>query len=252
MNKDLAVLISSCDKYSDLWDPFFGMFFKYWSNCPYEIYLVSENNKFNDYRVKTINPKVDQTWSERLLFALDNINQKYVLLMLEDYIILKSVDNDRIEHCLDVLIKNNASNIKLLPVPGPDKPLLEDIGILSKGRDYRTSTQASIWDKEILKSLLRKEESVWDFESKGNERSNSLDNLFLSINLDVNGDPVEDGNYPLTYYCTAVHRGKWRREAVDIIKKNKIAINLNARPQESRFEMIKRIIERRIYKLLKK
>src|SRR5436190_9796113 len=111
MNKELSVLVSSCDKYSDLWNPFFGMFFKYWEDRPYNIYLVSENNKYGSSRVKTINPNQNQTWSARLLWALEQIDNKYVLLMLEDYILLKKVDNQWIEHCLDVLIKNNAANV---------------------------------------------------------------------------------------------------------------------------------------------
>ena len=36
-----AILIVSCDKYSDLWDPFFKLFFKFWPDCPFNIYLLS-------------------------------------------------------------------------------------------------------------------------------------------------------------------------------------------------------------------
>lgn len=246
MNKDLAILVSSCDRYSDLWSPFFGMFFKHWKNCPYDIYLCAESLKFPDSRVKTINPSAIQTWSEMLLGSLEKIDQKYVLLMLEDYLLLKDVDNQRIKACFDVLVKSNASCLRLIGFLGPDKDFENDIGIVSKGRNYRVSTQASIWDKKVLQSLLRKEESAWDFEIKGTERSNLSDDLFLCVKEDEKGGAVEEGDYPLTYYCTAVHRGKWRREAVTICKNNSIAIDLKARPQESYFEMYKRIIRRKL------
>jgi len=38
---DTCVLIASCDAYSDAWAPFFALMKKYWPDCPYPIYLIS-------------------------------------------------------------------------------------------------------------------------------------------------------------------------------------------------------------------
>ncbi len=40
-NSELAILVCSCDKYADVWEPFFKLFFKFWPDCPYPIYLLS-------------------------------------------------------------------------------------------------------------------------------------------------------------------------------------------------------------------
>ena len=49
-----AVLILSCDKYADIWTTFFAFFFKYWPDCPFTIYLASNEKQFEHDRVVTI------------------------------------------------------------------------------------------------------------------------------------------------------------------------------------------------------
>ena len=44
-NSQYAVVVSSCDAYSDAWKPFFKLFFKYWSDCPFPIYLVTNTRE---------------------------------------------------------------------------------------------------------------------------------------------------------------------------------------------------------------
>lgn len=39
----IAVLIVSCDKYSDLWDPFLRAFDRYWPDCPFTVSLLSSH-----------------------------------------------------------------------------------------------------------------------------------------------------------------------------------------------------------------
>ena len=34
-----SVLVPSCDAYADLWIPFFALFWRYWSDCPFPVYL---------------------------------------------------------------------------------------------------------------------------------------------------------------------------------------------------------------------
>ena len=42
-DKNLTILVTSCDKYSDLWIPFIKLFRKFWSDCPYKLVLISES-----------------------------------------------------------------------------------------------------------------------------------------------------------------------------------------------------------------
>ena len=251
LNPELAVLVLSCDKFSDAWEPFFGMFFRYWSDCPYTIYLCTETLSYDHPRVKTIKPGQELGWSARLQWALVNIPEQYLLFLLEDYIFLKPVSNERIEHHFSILRKTEACYLRLFPCPGPDEPLsgYPGIGVIKLGSPYRNCTQAALWKKEALLSIIDPNESVWDFELIGAKRAETLKGMFLCVEIDEKGDPLEEGDYPITYYCTAINRGKWRREAVKIIKKHGFRVNLKARPQESLKAKYVRIARRKYFAL---
>ena len=86
MEKRLAILVCSCDKYEDVWNPMFEMFFKFWEDCPYDVYLLTNNKKYDNYRVKTIITGDDVSWSKAFRTALESIKEEYVLIIMEDYI----------------------------------------------------------------------------------------------------------------------------------------------------------------------
>jgi hypothetical protein len=45
-NNNLSIVVSSCDSYSDLWNPFFTLLKKYWIGIEkYPIYLCTESKK---------------------------------------------------------------------------------------------------------------------------------------------------------------------------------------------------------------
>ena len=67
-----SVLIYSCDKYSDVWEPFFTLFFRYWE-CPYRVYISSETKKCRVPGVTTLN--VNGEWSDLIRQALEQIAQ---------------------------------------------------------------------------------------------------------------------------------------------------------------------------------
>ena len=78
-----AVLIPSCDTYRDLWDIFFTLFFRYWEDCPYLIYLGTNHLKYNNKRVKIITTS-DDDWSSRFCAVFEKIPDPYTIVMNED------------------------------------------------------------------------------------------------------------------------------------------------------------------------
>jgi hypothetical protein len=224
---NLAVLVSSCDKYHDLWNPFFTLFFRYWPDCPYPVYLVSNHLIYSDSRVNTIAVGDDRDWSSSLKNALLHITQPYLILLLEDYLIEERVDTEYIEALTVYMKKRKAGCLRIFPTPGPNVGCVDNhrVGEISKGSDYRLSLQAAIWDREVLLGLLRVGESPWELEILGSKRTDMLDMPFLSVERN------RQGVYPITYFCTAVLRGKWMPDAVKLCKKNGINIDLRARSQ---------------------
>ena len=219
----LAVIVVSCDLYSDIWIPFFTLFFKYWNDCPFPVYLTSNFLQYPDFRVKTINLENDENWSSSLKKALKKINENYVILILEDFLITHYVDTGQIKELWQYMREKNAACLRLFPCPGPDKTCKDNpnVGAIVKGASYRSSTMVAIWDKEILLTLLQNGETAWEFELKGTKRTNNLDRPFLSVI--ISDDP------PIQYICTAITRGKWMPEVPDFFKNEGIHIDFSQR-----------------------
>lgn len=225
LNKICSIVVSSCDAFSDVWEAFFTLFFKYWPDCPFPIYLISETKKYADDRVKMINIGEDKKWATNLKNALKNIDTKNIIYLQEDYLLESEVDTERILKLLNILRENNAAYLKLFPSPVPKKKFggYEDIGEIKKGDKYSISLQAAIWDKKISESLLVDGESGWDMEFKGSIRSVDAKEPFLSVY-----------NNALDYfYATAIKKGVWYYDAVKLCEREGINIDKTKRKIET-------------------
>lgn len=235
MMSDIAVLVVSCDKYKDLWKPFFTLFFRYWHNCPYPVYLGSNHLTYADSRIKAITVGDDRDWSSGFRKMLEQIPHPYVILLLEDYLLKQQVDSDRIQSLAAYMKFKKAGVLRLFPCPGPDIPCADntEVGEIRNGAEYRLSLQAAIWDKQVLLSLLREGESPWQLEVLGSKRTNELNVPFLSVKRNNSHD------YPIPYFCTAVVKGKWISDAVELCKKEGINIDLAVRPLQTWYDRLK-------------
>jgi hypothetical protein len=225
MTDEMAIVIPSCDKYSDLWPSFFFFFKKYWPDCPYPVYLLANDLKCDYVGVTTIRLGLDVSWASNLNKALDTIKEQRILILLEDYFLTERVDGKLIEHYESLMKKDNLAYIRLVPVPPPDADSAVDerLGIINKGSAYRTSLQAAIWDRDPLIYLLDRTGSPWEFEIKGSFISSEISAPFLSVKNEANA-------VPLNYYCTAVVQGKWMPGAVRLCKEQGAPLDTTKRP----------------------
>ena len=247
VNKKTAILILSCDKYADAWLPFCLFLEKYWSDCPFPIYLGTNEKEFKFKNVKQIFSHKNTNWSEELQIILKQIPEENIILILEDYFIYKPVNNETIFKLIDIMESQKAGYLKLAAFPKkyeklwPYKPFLVNpgVGLLEKGGKYRVCLQPAIWNKNILLKLLNPNESPWQFEIEASKRSNLLNNPFLCILP----NPLENNVHgPIHYYCTALTAGKWMRGAVKLCKKENISLDLTQRSVETIYEEWKRKI----------
>jgi len=227
-----AIVVPSCDSYEDAWSPFFTFFFRYWPDCPFPIYLITETKRYPDKRVRMLNLGKDNGWANNMFIALDTIPEKYFIYFLEDVYITKKVDTARIIRLFDLLKKDNVSCLRLFPAPGPDKAYGNDkeIGIIANDAPYRVSTMPSIWDKEAFKRLLKHGENAWQMELDGTKRAAQMDELFLS---------VWPGDDAMPLFATAIKKGRWQYDALRLCKSEGIPV-VSARPREGFIEYITR------------
>lgn len=198
-----SVLVASCEKYSDLWTPFFKLFLKYWSDCPFFVYLISNEKQFLYQKVQNIQVGPDKSWSDSMQVALRSLKSEYIIMFLDDFFLRKPVKTELILTLLKILMEIDGKMLRLVPRPGPDIRIKDfhEIGLIERGAPWRISTQIAIWRRDFLMEILRGGESIWEFEVRGSERSNKYaDGLFC-----VWKPAIDYGHH-------VVERGKWFRD----------------------------------------
>lgn len=174
MARTFAILVPSCDRYSDLWESFTATLRRRWKLESTEIYVVSNFKPCQIGGTSPICIGADVTWSANLIKALELIPHEYVLIFLEDLYLKSDVDSVRVQALISRCMENGWDYLRLNPTPAPAEPIRDGVGIVPAGDFYRTSTVLSLWRKEALLSMLRPEESAWDFEIRGSARTDHL------------------------------------------------------------------------------
>lgn len=201
LSASMAIVVASCDKYSDLWQPLFGEFFKHWPDCPYPVYLVANHQTCQDRRVTTLHAGDDLDWSTTIARSLEGLNHSHILFWIDDAFLAGTVDTGRVQALFKFAVEQQANFVRLRPNPKPSRWLDRDIGVLDAKAAYRVSLFATIWRIEALNAILKPGESAWQFEVNGTERSRSRDG-FYTTRTDVFS------------YLHGVERGIWILPAV--------------------------------------
>jgi len=184
LKNKISVLIPTCDSYSNCWEGL-GLSWEILSGLDLNIYVISDNNKFN-YEYKNIIPlsinKPDYTkydFSNKLIYALDKIKTKYVLLMCDDMWPERSIKNIMPEF-IKFMDNEQADCLRIhekLHWWGYDFETSDKfIGgnrVLKMQQDsvWLLTHNAAIWNVEYLKSIMFPNEDPWNNEILGTERA---------------------------------------------------------------------------------
>ena len=179
MRKDLAILILSCDRYSELWKPFFLNFRLKWAECSYPIYLLANHKTFDADKVRTINVGDDADWSSNLIRAIDYIEEDYILTIFDDLFIKNDINDKEFDEIFCDFKKYAMNYLSL----SPDTRTQWNFGgkpyyLIPAGDFYRSSAVFTLWKKEVLCALLEKGENAWQFEFYGTDRTKQYNNWF--------------------------------------------------------------------------
>lgn len=233
MRDKVSVLISSCDKFKDVW-PIFDFFFqKNWGNCSLNKYFLSNYEKNVPEGFKSISVGEDISWSSNLELALNEIDTPYVFIFLDDCFINNKVDNEKLEEIFIDFENNDGNYLKFISQPKSRKktksPFFNE---LPKGSLYRSTGVFAIWKVDVLKKTLKSGENAWEFEEFGSTRSDEFDNFFV-INNDFFKNPIH-----------GVAKGKFLYNTFDLFKKeypellSLIKREVNTRKGENRQALI--------------
>lgn len=220
------MLIVSCDRYSDVWAPFFHFFFKAWPDCPYPVYLGANRKPADHPRVRSLTIGEDLDYSSNLLQMLQTIPNEWVLVWLDDLFPSKPIDTAAIEQLVATAAARNAAYLKPLAVPPLALGADGEIGELPRGIHYRLSLTVGLWRKSALMRILKPGESAWDIERKASPRSDDFAEPFLALTSRGRRNP------PVTV-VNGIIKGKWTRPAARLLRREGFAALLPGRQLQS-------------------
>lgn len=254
---DCVILVSSCDKYSELWSPFFKLLEENWpelntTHKDLKVYLLANKKSYTSPKVQMINIPNEISWSDNMLVALDKIDAKYVILFLDDYWLNSKVDQKRLDEIFATMRKMDAAYVQLYMDAYPQKvvtPVLgiKDVAYKNKFQKYRASLQLAIWETKAIKQILRSGENPWEFELAASIRSSGYPKDFLIVR----------DNMPIDY-INASYQGHILPEAVTLAKKfdptytNSLPVltkekwDLKLKELKSRWQSVKDLVTRNI------
>jgi hypothetical protein len=217
LEAEIAVVVPSCDSYSDLWPPFFDLFARFWPDCPFPVYLISNRRGFSRAGVENLLVGDDVSWSDNLMRALSKVDAEYVLLLIDDLLLVKPVNTCELLNVLDEFVKSGGNYLRLNPKPKPDRFWSKRLGIVSKGTIYRTATVSSVWKRQTLLELLVSGETAWDFELLATVRSDVYDGFYAT-------------HVRYLSVVNAVIKGRWERSALSKLRRLSVQLKLGERP----------------------
>ncbi|MGI9215210.1 MAG: hypothetical protein ACR2HS_06185, partial [Gammaproteobacteria bacterium] len=195
---DLSIVITSCDKYSGLWEPFFSLLFKHWPSLLEEkldnklikhkipIFLISNTKTYNKNhnRIKHMLFPNEISWSDNMLKTLSKVTTKYVLYLQEDYFLNKPVNEQLLVDILNYAKINNAMFIQISTFDSRAEKIKKinnniNLSELDKYSPYKVNLQAGIWNKQAFEWLIKLDENLVQFEIRGSARSQGMPGLFL-------------------------------------------------------------------------
>jgi hypothetical protein len=236
----ISILVSTCDSYHDVLNLFFESFIDNWPNCKCQIIINGEKKKYINRNLNIINHLSDEiTWGARLLSSLNKIDNDYVIVLLDDYIIESPIDSVKLNNALS-LIQNdkNISCIYLYHesslVMNPSE--IKNYNIVANNSLYKINTLPSIWNRQELIKVLEKEDDPWTWEAFSMYRESAKKSLIYSVsneNNNIYNYSAKTGG--------AVYRGKWVKEVViDKILKYNMPNDFTKRAYLDENEIIKR------------
>jgi hypothetical protein len=216
MEERTAVLMMSCEKYQQVWRPFFELFFRYWPDCPYKVYFGTDRGSYPG--VETIALGVDHHWAGNVLAVTERIPAEKILLFQEDFLLSDPVDTTRVRQLVRHAFDHHVASLRFVPFPPPTSPWhgTDFLGQVGRFDDFRFSFQLTLWDKEYYRSLMVPGEDPWTTEFVAARRSVTSHPPFLAV------QPWN--NSPIPYLQYAIDQGEWQEPALALLRREGISL----------------------------
>lgn len=223
---DVAIVVSSCDAFFDAWRPFAFFFRKFWNDCPFPAYLITNRLEVRSSWIKPIRIGRDKGWASNMIVALREISQPYVLYMQEDYFLTAPVQGEQLVADFKYSYEHDAAAFCFYgrsKLEANFQWLNDRYGVVPQDSDGRARCQVTLWKRDVFASALRAGETAWNMEARGSDRVR--DALCLSY--------VGSDKGPIPYLMSGISRGLWMPDALALCREHDFTIRPKFRPNHS-------------------
>lgn len=205
-NQTIQVIVMYSDKNMWLIPAYLRAWEKYANHIPYQFHLVfcgytpiAENLRWlgvDNYIIGRQEDYPANRWSDSFLQVLDNVAEKTFIFMLEDYILIRDVDNLGVKHLYDYVkdrdyvLKADLTHDRLWSGGGTRYlwgfNTYGHCGHLDLirsyvGTDYQMSLWGGIFNRDTMRQFVVPGETAQQLELNGTHRVNSVGDSVLVI-----------------------------------------------------------------------
>lgn len=218
--QDIAIVVISFDKYSDIWDTFSLCINRFWNPRRYKTYLINNTAQPQYDGIEVINTGKEIAWSHRMRTALEKIPEKYVILLLEDYLISETVDEEIVLKAINYMKDQDLDYLRIAPIPIMKNAKKGEFATpITSEMLYGVNLQAAIWKKSYLEKTLDKENfSAWEFEARQK----------FGETTRVEGRCFATNEFVIPY-LNGIIQGKWYKKTIEDMNNIGIKIPLGDR-----------------------
>jgi hypothetical protein len=210
---NFCILTHTHSDCKDLYDLYFDSINTYFTK-EIQHYVCVDEEISTDRSINQIIYKKNSLFADRILLALSQIKQDFILFSLEDYVLYDYVDQISLNEYLNFMSQNPIIGfIRLIQsgiVKDQQYPEYDKLVVLKKYSDYYFSTQITIWRKDLLIQLFEsyKTQTVRDEIATSYELS-KFDYIGMAVKRKGKsvGGHFDSLEYP--YIATACVGGKW-------------------------------------------
>ncbi len=173
-HESFEVIISSCERFSDLWDAYFCLLDTSWPDRPDRIHLVTDcptEKRYDGVNIVCAGEGTEIT--ERLRTALEQIHSEYILFTLDDYFLTEPIHTADIRRAIAFMADNKVDFLRLYPASrrylrrdgaracdGYPGYYIRDI---STG-NYKITLTPGIWRTDFMRQTVRSRLNAWEYE----------------------------------------------------------------------------------------
>ena len=171
-----CVLVTSSDNGRDIFEIVFQNAETIWRDCDWPRFVGFTSQRPDLYGFKALAAKGPFQWRQAVVDYLDALPEsiEYVLRMDEDTLFMSPVDGDKLNAIADLMVREKLSYVSLVPVRRNlvgrvveyfrRKLDRRPLRLLALSEPYYSSVALAIWKRSYLRSLLKREGTIWEFE----------------------------------------------------------------------------------------